>query len=498
MAFGELVIGTSGLYAAQRGMTVTSNNITNAATDGYSRQVMGQRASNAISGNGKGMLGTGVETLSIKRVRDSYLDEKMWVQSPKLGEYSVKTEKSLLMESVFGEPSDVGFTKVYTDLFNDIDNLSKAPTEIDRKESLKTTLTSFTNYFNSAVKSLEKQQSDLNIEVKNKVDEINMLTTRIQSLNKKIYETEMFNEDANNLRDDRDSLVDKLSKIVNIESKEVQVQSKDGTTRDKFVIKLNGQNLVDDFEARTLKVELRDDKINSEDIDNLYNIKWTDGLEFDEKDKNLSGELKGLLDMRDGRGSTGGNEYKGIPYYISKMDKMVRGFANSLNSLYGKQDDGSFDSSVQLFKVELNADGTQNYDSITAKNFSISDLIKDSSSNIKVNYSGLSNNSNNDLLTDLLAQKDNGNMFGDCGAKEYMISMFSELGVNCSEAQMYLKSQENITQNIQNQRLAVSQVSTDEEFMNLIKYNQAYQAAARVISTMDEIYDLTISKLGNW
>ena len=89
-------------------------------------------------------------------------------------------------------------------------------------------------------------------------------------------------------------------------------------------------------------------------------------------------------------------------------------------------------------------------------------------------------------------------MFVDVDPKDFMITMFSELGINSKEAQMYQKSQKNVTDAIEKQRLAVSQVDTNEEFMHLVKYNQAYQAAAKIITTMDEIYDLTISRMGSW
>ena len=108
------------------------------------------------------------------------------------------------------------------------------------------------------------------------------------------------------------------------------------------------------------------------------------------------------------------------------------------------------------------------------------------------------NPANNDLLLALLALKDDKTFFKEGDPKDYMIDIFSELGINSKEAQMYVSTQTNITNTIKNQRNAVSQVDTNEEFMNLVKYNQAYQAAAKIISTMDGIYETTIFKLSSW
>lgn len=504
-AFFELNIGMSGLFAAQQGLAVTSNNINNAATPGYSRQILGQRASAALPGYGKGMTGTGVMTTGINRIRNSYLDTKMWGQSNKLGEYSIKTEQNALIEGVFGEPSDAGFTEVFNNFFSSIDDLSKLPSEAERKEALKQSMVSFTQYYNNTSESLKSYQRDLNFELKAKVDEINMLATRIQSLNKQIYQAEMHGDTANTLRDDRDLMVDRLSQLINIEAKEVMVKDKDNNEHKEFVITANGQTLVDHFDVRLLDVKVRDPKKNAEDVDGLYDIVWKDNLPFDMNDAKLSGELGGVIDMRDGRGTGSGVNYKGIPYYIHKMDVFVQGFAQNMNEIYNKGPDGNpLNPPEYLFEVPLDpVTGDPMYDQMTASDFKLAAKILESASNIRTNFEEIPgkdnpNPSNNDLLLELLAQKDNKKMFKDGDPKDFMISMFSELGINTKEAKMYQASQTDIVSNIEIQRLSVSQVSTDEEFMSLVKYNQAYQAAAKIITTMDEIYELTIMRLGSW
>lgn len=561
-AFFEMNIAMSGLFAAQRGLSVTSNNIGNAATKGYSRQVLDQRASKAMGGMGIGMVGTGVETVQIRRVRDSYLDSKLWSQNDTLGEYTVKTEQNALVESVFGEPSDAGFTAIFNDVFAALDDLTKLPSEGERKEALRQTLIGFSKYYNSASQTLSEFQRDLNFEISAKVDEINMLSKRIESLNKQIYQQEMHGDISNSLRDERELCVDRLSQLVNIEAKEVEVVRADGKKEMQFQVKANGQMLVDHFESRTLTVQARatGDKLNKQDVEGLFDIKWEDGLDFDMNDINLSGELKGLIDMRDGCGVKSQGDvtdedvtYKGIPYYIKKMDTFVQEFAKTMNEVYNQDGSGKqvthnvsvpdglggmIDVEVpkhMLFSYTENGkkvpakaedfllrnDAGQlidekgkvlatgetaviDYSKITAKDFSISDTVYEGSENIRTNFEhdpttgDNPNESNNDLLLALLKQKDNKHMFKEGDPKDFMISMFSELGISTKEAKMYQKSQTNLTKTIENQRLSVSQVDTNEEFMNLVKYNQAYQVAAKLLTTMDGIYETTIFKLGNW
>lgn len=501
----------SGLFAAQRGLSVTGNNITNATTPGYSRQVLEQKASFPMSGHGIGMVGTGVDTIQVSRVRNSYLDSKLWAQNDSLGEYRVKAQQNALVESVFGEPSDAGFTKVFNDMYKAIDDLSKLPSEGERKEALRQMLNSFTKYYNSGSQSLSDFQKDLNFEVGAMVGEINMLATRIQSLNKQIYQAEMYGDVANTLRDERELCVDRLSELINVEAQEIEYTAPDGRKELRYQVKVNGQSLVDHFDARFLEVEARNGepiskdnpngKRNPEDVEGLYNIKWEDGLDF-EMYGDLSGELRGALDMRDGSGTdkddaTKPNTYRGIPYYIKKMDQFVTGFAEEMNKIYNQGPDG---------QPLTNADGSPKYVLFvgkTAKDFALNPEILNGTQDIRTNFeyeppNDNPNESNNDLLLALLGTKSDNHMFKEGDPKDFMISMFSELGINAKEAKMYQTSQTNITNVIKNQRMSVSQVDTNEEFMNLVKYNQAYQVAAKLITTMDGIYETTIFKLGSW
>ena len=563
MAFFEFEIATTGLFAAQRGLSVTSNNITNATTPGYSRQILGQRAGIPLTGIGVGMTGTGVTTTDIKRVRDSYLDAKLWSQSSKLGEYRIKVEQNSIIETVYGEPSDAGFTKVFSDLFTAFDKVSTLPDEGERKTGLRQQMISFTEYFKNISSSLSKFQNDLNFELKSKVDEINLLGSKIQNLNSQIFQAELFGNDANTFRDERDALVDRLSQLVDVQTREDDYVAGNGNTYKKFSVKVAGQTLVDHQFLRQLDIKVRATKFNEEDAEGLYDVIWRDGAKFDMSDSRMSGELKGVIDMRDGCGTGEAVSYNGIPYYIKRMDEYVRTFAETMNEIYSKNAEGlvvlkntttptattpaeifmtrdasgnpdyyfldgsgtkvtvtaadaqTYQPKYQLFTYTngtntgqpvANPDLSHKYVKMTSANFSISKEIYDSASNFRTNYQHYTDTTPaanpkpglGDLMLALSAQKNNKKMFKEGNPKDYMIAVFSELGINAQEAKMYETTQTSITNNIINQRLSISQVDNNEEFTNLIKYQQAYQAAAKIINTIDSIYETTIFKLGNF
>ncbi len=524
MSFFELNIGAYGLFAAQQGLSVTSNNITNTNTPGYSRQVLTQKAGRALPGAGIGMKGTGVNVTGIERVRNSYLDTKIWSQKPILGEYRVKSEQLSLIEGVFGEPSDVGFTAIFNDFFDSLDDLSKIPDEGERKVGVMQTMKSFTQYFNGTAKSLEKYQRDLNFEVKNKVDEINIISRRLESLNKQIYQAEIHGGGtANGLRDERELQIDRLSEIVNVQTNEYEVAGPTGKPELRYSVKVNGQNLVDHFTSRELDIKIREDKNNPEDVEGLYDIEWKDGLSFKMNDPNLSGELKGAIDMRDGNANSNldGQDpyaYRGIPYYIQRLDNFVYEFAAKLNEAYSAGVNADSDEESFMFGfdgiseeemkaaiadlmsdeglTEVEATKQIYKDNLKASNFTVNQDILDDPSKIRTTKDKDKLPGGNDLILDIMALKHDRTMFKEGEANDYMISIFSELGINTKEANMYNTSQSNMVNAIENQRLSVSQVDQNEEMLSLVKYQQAYQAAARIISTMDTIYDITINRLG--
>ena len=499
MAFFEFNIAMTGLFAAQRGLQVTSNNITNTNTTGYSRQEIKQQASRPLSGIGVGMTGTGVDVTGLNRVRDSYIDQKLWSQNPKLGEYNVKVTQNSMIEVAFGEPSEKGFTAVFNDLFNAISNLSLNPSAADNKAVLKQEMIKFTKYFNNISSTLKKYQQDLNFDFKNTVNSINSLSTRIASLNDQIMNAEIYGDEASSFRDERDNCLDELSKLINIEVEEDEYEVS-GNTITKMRVKAAGQVLVDHIQGNTLDIVVRKNNLNRQDVDGLYDVVWSNGLSFEMNDENMSGELKAIIDVRDGCGTDGVNKYCGIPYYIKRIDEYVQKFAKKMNQEYSKNNTSSTDYAMFSFRDDsgiVSAGALNDYSKMTAEKFTISREIDDKIDNMRTLFDK-TNPSDTSFMLNLLAQKDNKSMFEEGDPKDYMVAIFSELGINAKEAGMYQNTQKAVVNNLTNQRLSVSQVDITEEFTYLMKYQQAYQASAKIMTTIDGIYETTIFKLGNF
>jgi len=380
---------------------------------------------------------------------------------------------------------------------------------------------------------LEKLQDDVNYRIRTKVEEINSLATQIQQLNRQIYIAELGGNTANDLRDQRGVLVDKLSKIINIEANEVVVGTlPDGTEDKHFIITISGKALVNHFDVSKLSVVQREDeKVNAEDISGLYEIKWADGNILEVK----GGELRGYLDVRDGNGGEVGPNgiqspmYKGIPYYMKKLNEFVQTFAKAFNEGiiggtdgyghadgYGIDPDGDGPAAAShgiRFFTMLGPDGQplssaafidesatpseieQRYKQLTAKNFAVSLDVTTDYNTIAASSNG-AEVGNIDILNALLKMRHDEHMFSEGAPEDFMKSLVSNLGVDSQQATNYLERQETIVNQVESNRLSVSGVSLDEEMANMVRYLHAYNSAAMMISTMNEIYDVLINRMG--
>ena len=334
--FFGLNIAYSGLMASNAALNTTSNNIANVETQGYSRQQVEQAASNALRVfTTYGCAGAGVDVLAIEQVRNHFYDVKYWDNNANTGEYNMKQYYMKQVEDYFNDDSTIeGFKTIF-------DNMMTALGEVAKQSGSDTTKAQFigyasnlTQYFNSMSANMSQVQKDVNQEIKLKIDEINSLAAEIATLNKQINVIEIDGKArANELRDQRATLIDQLSAIVDVKVIETPVHDTNNPDRltgaNRFLVQIaGGQTLVDTNEYNSLDCVSRktEEKVNQSDIDGLYDVYWVTnkltgelGDEFNLYNASLGGELKGLVEMRDGNN---GENFQGKVTEIgTKKDK---------------------------------------------------------------------------------------------------------------------------------------------------------------------------------
>ncbi|MBS4538147.1 flagellar hook-associated protein FlgK [Clostridium sp. D2Q-11] len=489
----------SGLLASQKNLYTTNHNIGNSATEGYSRQKNTQESRSPLSIPGVGFLGAGTDITDINRVRDSYLDFKLWGENgPKAG-WNIKEETLTEVENIFNEPSENSIRKNLDEFFTALESLSTNPSDYSYRALVQEKAVAVTKYFNTTSEKLYGTQKELNFQVYTKVKQVNDLSSRIRGLNEEIYKIEINGSKANDLRDKRDLLVDDLSEIVNINATEVN---------GKFKVHIGGMTLVDHTSNNQFKYPPNFKENPHNPKEKLYLVEWENGNPVNLK----SGELKGLLETRDENGA--GNTYRGVPYYMDRLNDFAEKFVLRMNEIHSKGYTLDGESGVFMFTI----DGRPTSDftdlnslvgEVTAFNISLSkdilgDLDKIAASDIEVDVTdGDPNNDlleNNNIIKELIAARDNNTFFDDTIPQgtpdDFLKSILSSLAVDGQQAQRMNKNQSVIVDNIKLRRESESGVSIDEEMSNMVKFQHSYNASARMISTIDAIYDVTINRLG--
>ena len=599
--FFGLNIGTTGLYAAKTGLNITAHNVANIETEGYSRQVIKQSADTPLSTNNRyGMLGSGVAINEIAQMRSQYYDEKYRSNNSLLGMYESRSYFMNEVQSYLNEIELEGFTTTFDSMYDSLQELAKDPANLTVRTQVSNYAMSMCEYFNSLSTSLDQVQTECNYEVKNQVSRINSLSTQVATLTKQINTVEIGGQNANDLRDQRANLIDELSKIVNVTVTEREIGNCGMT---EYIVRLDGQLLVDNYEARSLEVIPRTENMSQCDVDGLYDIYWDNGERLNPESATLAGTLKALFEVRDGNNKenlqgfaeevddgateitvtrtnindikdlnippegkiTIGNgeyaytsftvtanedgtysytfelktearrqypegtqvsigttmDYKGIPYYHAQLNEFIRVFAQEFNEVHASGQNLNGDTGVNFFSAinpmtaeqynlnSFGAKGAENvtmsdfesdplvteapYYMLTAANFTVSETIQMNPHTISAASDITNGVGNADVANKLLALKSDVSMFKQGDPAAFLQTLVGEVGVDTKASLNFAESQEDIVQAVTGQRLSVAGVDIDEEAMNLAKYQEAYNLAAKVIAVMSETYDTLIN-----
>ena len=409
--FFGLNIAASGLRAANAALNTTANNISNANTDGYTRQKVDQEANNALRVFATyGCAGAGVDTIAIERVRDGFYDAKYRNNETLLGTVQQKNYYNGLIEQYLDDDGTTGFSSLFNKMEAALESVKTAAGTTETKSTYVSSLKSITEYFNNIYNSLQNEQADVNSEIKLCADRISAIAQEVASLNKQINIIEMTGTMANELRDKRDVLVDDLSKLISVEVKETPIVDETQPDREtgatRYQIWVGGAyELVDTYEYKKMICVSRDDdgSVNQNDITGLFDIKWGSASYKDGDNVNelsdfaldsqlIGGELQGLLAMRDGNNAQyfhGNVPSDGV---VQRSDGKV--FVTvKVDSSYLKDmtkctlpEDGTIKIGAKTYKYD-----SWDYDGDSTYTFEIDDTtlssIPDSGKTVKIGYS---------------------------------------------------------------------------------------------------------------
>jgi len=538
--FSLLSVGTRGLAAAQLGMDISSQNISNADVEGYSRKRLNIAADYRPDGT-YGQMGFGVDVINIERMRNTFVDQQIRQQNQQVGYYSQIDDAYKTIENVLTEPSDTGLQQYMDQFFDSWQNLANNPADLSARTMVKTNGQILTDTFHNLATQLSSYKQSRNDEITQRVNKVNELSKEIFNLNKEIASVEISKQNANDSRDKRDKLLKDLSGLIDIDTQENDLGQITVSTGGSIIVSPAYQQ---DLETTT-STHTAADGTTITDI----------GLRF--KDSKLpyevgNGEIKGLLDSRD----------VVLPEYQKFLDDLAKSIVQKVNALHQTGYSLNGVSGLQFFDpsvtgasdIKLSASVLSDVQNIAAATggqtlvaptipgliltygtagalgqrniYAGSVLVQAGNATLventdyQVNYQTgaiqlLHAGYNNTPLTinfkytsgNSKGSGDNANAIAIAKLREtltmandtlgnptvnfngFYAAFIGKLGLDHNESTSNLDSRNHLVSQYEAQQDSVAGVSLDDEMANIIKYQHIYQASARLITTTGDMLD---------
>jgi len=565
--FSALDIGRGGLQVAQIQLDTAGNNIASVNKEGFSRQRV-DLLSRIPNPKPFGSVGRGVFVAGVERLRDAFLDRAYREEIASFGSAEQQAIYFARLEDIFDEPGDTGLSTRLNQFFDALQDFANNPDDQPTRINTIEEATALADLFNEVDNRLRILRTNANDQIKDTVEEINSLATRIAELNDTILDLEITGSPANDLRDDRDNLLDELAQLANITYNE----------RDNGLVDVlfGGQQLVDGQRVRQIAAVAN--AALDPDRNDLVEIEYVQtGDIITPRD----GELAGLFQIRD----------VALAGVEDDIDALAAAFIQNINALHSQGHgtalydsairttnavsdpttefnnaglpfpvtDGSFDVQVYdasgtlvetvnvlvfasgppAFQTDLdfvrtqingsanvvanlNADNTLSITpdpgfSITFANDTSNALTAlglngffngSDAGDIRINPDlaarpelltstddpDLLNTGNNNIALQMAQLRDQGILDGGTqNFNQFYESVLVGIGVDARANAQLLEVQENASSDFNLRRQEVSGVNLDEEVTQLIQFQRAFEASARVITVTDTLLGTVIN-----
>jgi flagellar hook-associated protein 1 len=446
----SLSTALSGLFAEKAAIEITTNNVVNVNTPGYSRQEPILVSSDPLVVDAL-TFGTGVTLQGVQSIRDLLVESQIQQQTQSQGQFSSLTTALQQTQVNFTTTtSDIGTS--ISNFFASVNQLSTNPTSLSMRSGLLAATGSLATSFHSTANNLTQQRSSLDLNVVQNVDQINQFSQQIAQLNGQIGALQSNGENPGSLIDKRTLSIDQLSAVV-----DVSVITSDNSLT---LTTANGAPLVTGKQSFQLQTQ-----ITASGMHDIY----SQGADI--TSQITSGQLGGTLQARDQQ----------IPAFQTQLDILAAGVANAVNG-------------VQLGGFDLNGvKGTNLFNPPPAGGVGaaagLSVAITDPSL-IAASSDGTPGSNGN---AEAMYALSNLPIIGGQTPANYYSNVVFNVGNATANASAQESASSLILQQLNDQRSAISGVSLDQEAANLVRYQDAYSASAQVIVAINNMMNATIS-----
>ncbi len=451
--FSGLNIALTGLTAAQRALMITGQNVTNANTDGYSRQAINLTPVDGVFGpslwtNSNSVPGGGVSVDGITRYRAEYLEVNAALARGAQSALSTNSSTLSSIETMFGEPSSDALAADLNNLWAGFADVANNPSDPGAREALLAQGSAVASAFNSLSTQMQQLGTDSVNQLSALTSEVNTTAANIAKLNASIQQAALSGGDPSALEDQRDLLAQQLASDVG-----ATIRPGTANSVDVFV---GGTAIVSGQTAQQLT------------LDTTGGTATLDWAGTGHAALVSSGQAGGLLNTIN----------TVIPSYQQGLDAVAVQLKNDVNALHsaGSGLDGStglnFFDGTGASDLSLSADIAGQPDKIAAG--AVGGGALDGSVALQLSDLGTSTT----------------------GADAQYRALIAHLGVASQSAQRDSTMQDQTVQQIDASRSSISGVNTDEEMVAIVQYQNAYNASARFLTAIDQMLDTLVSRTG--
>ncbi|WP_411343971.1 flagellar hook-associated protein FlgK [Paenibacillus sp. WLX1005] len=507
--FHSIETSRRSLSTTTTSLNTVSHNIANANTAGYSRQVVHTSATNPLeavafrNSTNSGQIGTGVEATSIQRVRSMFLDTQYRNENASQGSWSVKADTLSKLETIVNEPSDTGLQTVLNNYWTAWSSLSNDPQSTTNQKVLKENTLALTDAMNQMSKQLDTLSTDLTSSVALDVSTANSLLSTVGTLNQNIMKIEAQGNDANDLRDQRDYAIDQLSKYGNVSVTELSTG---------YQVTFGGQQVVTSgtvtpLTAAGVQTAYENGTLTGGEIQGMLYSR--DQYVADQKTQlnqlaNTIANGSVSVTLPSGSVIPEGTVLNGVTYSDAAGNRTLTSdltvTVNGINGLHKLGYNSSGEAGGDFFST---SDGSG---TITAGNITLNTTLQNDPSQIAFSLRTTGTGTNEKVVAGngglaLIMSELQGDKMDFGGStpttiQDYFNGMVGQLAVDSQEATRQSTNAQTLTDQVDSSRQSISGVSLDEEMTDLLKFQHAYSAASRFMTTMDQMLDRLINSTG--
>jgi flagellar hook-associated protein 1 FlgK len=467
---GMMDVGKRSMMNSQTALATTGHNIANKGTEGFSRQRVDMQTSPAVTMGGL-RIGTGSRAAEVTRTNNQFLEKQIGREQAGLGFHESRAGSLQRVEEVFNEQNNKSLNHYTIEFFNSFREFANNPESLATRTQVKESSEALTREFRRVSQALKDIQVDIDNQIKTNVEDINLMSKEIASLNEKISSIEIDTRvKANDERDRRDLLLKKLGEKVNIR----WTEGREGSVT---ITAGNSALLVAGFEAKRLEATptAESEKKNESNVEVFYlNSDRSEPVNITPQ---LSGgALGGLLEVRD----------RVINGLLGRVDELAVGIATEVNDVHRQGVDAYNQRGTDFF--DLSGPVRHSADRIRLNEAVAKDVAR------IANAGAFDAPGDNRIANRIQSLQYEKILAGDTASfDEFYNSMVGEIGVQSKRATSAFNSQKDIVKQLSNIRESISGVSLDEETTKMIEYQKAFDASARLIRTADEMFDTVLA-----